>query len=264
MRERLADLARRLVEVDGVLAVALGGSRARGTNRPDSDWDVGIYYRQPLDVDGLRAVAAAAGFAGELTESGAWGPWVNGGGWLTHSGEHVDWLYRDVDRAAGIVADCRAGRYEIGVQAGHPLGFYSHGYAGEVALCQVLADPTGELTALRAETARYPVRLGEALVRGAWEAEFLVDVAGKGDASYVAGCLFRAVGVLTHALHGRAGQWLINEKGMVQSAGRLPGAPADFAARATRLLAAVGTTPAEIGRTLVMARELVTETTGTF
>jgi hypothetical protein len=264
MRGRLVDVARRLVEVDGVRAVALGGSRARGTNRPDSDWDVGIYYRQPLDIDGLRAVAAAAGFAGELTEPGAWGPWVNGGGWLTHSGEPVDWLYRDFDRAARIAADCRAGQYEIGVQAGHPLGFYSHAYAGEIALCQVLADPTGELTALRAETAHYPARLGEALVRGAWEAEFLIGVAGKGDASYVAGCLFRAVGVLAHALHGRAGQWLINEKGMVQSAGRLPGAPADFAVRATRLLAAVGTGPAEIRGTLAAARELMAETIGTF
>jgi hypothetical protein len=264
MGARLADLAGRLVGIDGVLAVALGGSRARGTNRPDSDWDVGIYYRQPLDVDGLRAVAAAAGFAGEVTGLGAWGPWVNGGGWLTHGGEHVDWLYRDYDRAVKIAADCRAGRYEIGVQAGHPLGFYSHAYAGEVALCQVLADPSGHLTALRAELASYPVRLGEALVRGAWEARFLVDVAGKGDASYVAGCLFRAIGVLAHAVHGRAGQWLINEKGMVQAAGRLPGAPADFAARANRLLGAVGTGPAEIRETLAAARELVTETIGAF
>jgi predicted nucleotidyltransferase len=264
MHERLVEVAGQLVEVDGVLAVALGGSRARGTNRPDSDWDVGVYYRQSLDVHGLRAVAAAAGFAGELTEPGTWGPWVNGGGWLTHGGEHVDWLYRDFDRAARIAADCRAGRYEIGVQAGHPLGFYSHAYAGEVALCRVLADPTGELTALRTETTDYPVRLGEALVRGAWEAQFLVDVAGKGDASYVAGCLFRAVGVLAHALHGRAGQWLINEKGMAQSAARLAGAPADFAARANRLLGAVGTGPAEIRDTLAVARELVTETIGGF
>jgi Nucleotidyltransferase domain len=260
VRERLADLAGRLVEVDGVVAVALGGSRARGTHRPDSDWDVGIYYRRRLDVEGLRAVAAAAGFAGELTEPGAWGPWVNGGGWLTAGGEHVDWLYRDFGRAAGIAADCRLGRYEVGVQAGHPLGFYSHAYAGEVALCRVLADPGGELAALRDETAHYPVRLGEALVRGAWEAQFLVDVAAKGDAGYVAGCLFRAVGVLAHALHGRARRWLINEKGMLESAGRLPGAPDDFAGRANRLLGAVGTGPSELRATLAAARALVRET----
>jgi hypothetical protein len=263
MLQRLVDVAMRLVEVDGVVAVSLGGSRARGTNRPDSDWDIGVYYRQPLDLDGVRAVAGAAGLTGELTELGGWGPWVNGGGWLTYGDERVDFLYRDFSRAVGIAADCRLGQYEIGVQAGHPLGFYSHAYAGEVALCRVLADPTGELTALRAETAQYPVRLGDALIRGAWEAEFLVDIAGKGDASYVAGCLFRAVGVLAQAMHGKAGRWLVNEKGMVHSAGRLPGAPPDFAGRANRLLGAVGTSAPAMRDTLAAARALVTETIGT-
>jgi Nucleotidyltransferase domain len=264
MFERLVDLAARLVEVDGVVAVSLGGSRARGTNRPDSDWDLGIYYRGELHVEGLRVAAGQAGFAGELTGLGGWGPWVNGGGWFTSGDEHVDFLYRDLDRVVGIVADCGAGRYEIGVQAGHPLGFYSHAYAGEVALCRVLADPAGELTALRAQTANYPAPLGEALVRGAWEAEFLVNVAGKGDASYVAGCLFHAVGVLVHAMHGKAGRWLINEKGMVESAARLPGAPEDFAGRVNRLLGAVGTSPAGTRDTLAAALALVTETTSTF
>ncbi|HEY8344648.1 MAG TPA: nucleotidyltransferase domain-containing protein [Bacillota bacterium] len=28
----------------GVVSVVLGGSRARGTNRPDADIDIGIYY----------------------------------------------------------------------------------------------------------------------------------------------------------------------------------------------------------------------------
>jgi predicted nucleotidyltransferase len=259
MLDRLAGVAGRLVGVDGVVAVSLGGSRARGTHRPDSDWDVGVYYRDRLDVDGLRAAASEAGFAGELTEPGGWGPWVNGGGWLTYRGEHVDWIYRDIDRVGRIVADCRAGRYEIGVQAGHPLGFYSHVYAGEVALCQVLADPTGSLAALRDELPDYPVRLAEALVRGAWEAEFLVQVAAKGDASYVAGCLFRAVGVLAHAMHGKARRWLLNEKGMVESAGRLPGAPEDFTGRVNRLLGAVGTARDETRETLAAARALVTE-----
>jgi hypothetical protein len=260
----LADLAGRLVEVDGVVAVSLGGSRARGTNRPDSDWDVGIYYRGPLDIARLQAVAGRAGLAGELTGLGRWGPWVNGGGWLRHGDDHVDFLYRDLDRVARIAADCRAGRYEIGIQAGHPLGFYSHTYAGEVALCRVLADPTGSLAVLQADTADYPVRLGEALVRGAWEAEFLVENAAKGDPSYVAGCLFRAVGVLVQAMHGKAGRWLLNEKGMVESAGRLPGAPVDFAARANRLLGAVGTSTPETRATLVTARSLLTETLASF
>ncbi|MBO4204716.1 nucleotidyltransferase domain-containing protein [Micromonospora echinofusca] len=258
------DLPARLVAVDGVVAVALGGSRARGTHRPDSDWDLGLYYRGRLDVDGLRTVAATvADGPVELTGPGGWGPWVDGGGWLRIGGAAVDWIYRDTDRVRSVWADCRAGRYQVGTQPGHPLGFYSHAYAGEVALGRVLADPTGELTALHAATRHYPPALGAALVAAGWEAGFLLDGATKavpaGDSSYLAGCLFRVVGVLVHALHGRAGRWLVNEKGMVDAAGTLPGAPPGFAERAHRLLAAPGRRPDELAASVAEARRLVAD-----
>ena len=37
--------------------LVLGGSRARGTHRPDSDHDIGIYYRGDVDLAGLQALA---------------------------------------------------------------------------------------------------------------------------------------------------------------------------------------------------------------
>ena len=46
----LNEIADRLVAVGGVVGVVLGGSRARGTHRPDSDYDLGLYYRGGLDV----------------------------------------------------------------------------------------------------------------------------------------------------------------------------------------------------------------------
>ncbi len=262
--DALVELADQLVAVGGVVAVALGGSRARGTHRPDSDIDLGLYYRGPLDVAALRALAGQrADEPVEITEPGGWGPWVDGGGWLTVRGWRVDWIYRDLDRVHRVWDDCRHGRYEVGTQAGHPLGFYSHAYAGEVALCRVLADPTGELADLRARTGRYPPALGGALVRGLWEADFAVGLAGYGaagaDPTYAAGCLFRAVGVACHALHGHARRWLINEKGMVASAGALPGAPPGFAGRAHALLADVGASPDRVARTVAQAHELVAQ-----
>ena len=58
--------------------------------------------------------------------------------------------------------------------------------------------------------ATYPVALGHALVAGLWEAGFALDIARKAasraDTTYVAGCLFRAVLLCAHALHGRAGR----------------------------------------------------------
>ena len=124
-----------------MVGVVLGGSRAIGAHRPDSDVDLGLHYRGGLAVAALRALAGeVADQVLGISEIGGWGPWVNGGAWLVVDGTRVDWIYRDTDRVAAIWAECRAGRYELGVQAGHPLGYYSHVYPGEVALCHVLAD----------------------------------------------------------------------------------------------------------------------------
>ncbi|MER7846363.1 nucleotidyltransferase domain-containing protein [Kitasatospora sp. NPDC096077] len=258
--ERIASMARQLAEVPGVVGVMLGGSRARGEHRPGSDWDLGVYYRGAPDLAALRALA---GPEVEVAGPGGWGPWVNGGAWLRVDGVAVDWILRDLDRVERVWADCRAGRYEVGVQAGHPLGFWSPCYPGEVALGRVLADPAGELTALKARTARYPEPLREALTAGAWEAGFLVDVAAKGaargDVLYVSLCLSRAVGVLVQALYARDRRWCLNEKGALAVAEQLPGVPADFGSRVRRLLGSAGEGPEALTATVERARELVGE-----
>ena len=45
MNDKAQTIADRLGQIDGVVAVVLGGSRARGTASPDSDIDLGIYYQ---------------------------------------------------------------------------------------------------------------------------------------------------------------------------------------------------------------------------
>ena len=263
---RILSTADRLVRIPGVVAVVLGGSRAIGAHRPDSDVDLGLYYRAPLDAAALRALAdEVADEVLGLVEPGGWGPWVDGGAWLVQGGTRVDWIYRDLDRVAAIWTGCQAGRYEIGVQAGHPLGYYSHAYPGEVALCRVLADPTGAVAGLRAETQRYPDALGNALVAAVWEPELLLHSAAghgaaAGDAFFTAGCLFRAIGVVAHALHGNHRRWVTTEKRLLAGAGQLPAAPPGFAARAHAILGRLGTTPDEIAAAVAAARELVADT----
>jgi hypothetical protein len=180
-------------------------------------------------------------------------------------GQPVDWLYRDVGRVQASWRDAQQGRYRFHAQVGHPLGVPDFAYVGEVALGVVLADPTGVLTRLHEDAVRYPAALSEALVAGLWEATFLLDgarkTAGRGDAVHVAGCLFRVVGICVHALYGRAGRWLVNEKGSVAAAGRLTVAPHDFAARAAALLGHLGTSPAQLGAAVDGAAALVEATT---
>ncbi len=166
--ERLVEIANRLAEVGGVVGVCLGGSRATGTHRPDSDYDLGLYYRPPLDTAALRLLAAElTGGPVEVTEPGGWGPWVDGGGWLTVDGHRVDWIYRDLDRVHRIWQRCQAGKFEVGAQVGHPLGFYSHVYVGELAVGRVLADPGGELRTMQEQVGHYPEALRDALLANA-------------------------------------------------------------------------------------------------
>src|SRR3954453_17327969 len=103
------ELIARLTRIPGVVAVTLGGSRATNTQRPDSDWDFGLYYRGTIDPDDLRAL----GYDGHVVPPGEWGRVMNGGGWLDVDGVAVDVLYRDLDAVLHWAAEADAGRYEV-------------------------------------------------------------------------------------------------------------------------------------------------------
>ncbi|MEO7236377.1 MAG: nucleotidyltransferase domain-containing protein [Lapillicoccus sp.] len=263
----LAGLAGRLVTVDGVVGVVLGGSRARGAHHEGSDVDLGIYYRGDLDVAALAAIARdVGGPEAEITRPGEWGPWVDGGGWLVVDGVHVDWIYRDVDRVQEAWTRAHRGTYDWNAQAGHPLGVPDFAYVGELALAVVLADPEGELAGMR-EAFVYPAALATALVQNLWEAHFLVTLAGKatsrGDAAYVALCLGRALLLCAHALHGHDRRWLVNEKGAIATAGELPSAPEGFARRAQEVLGGLGTGPSDLDDSVARARRVVEDVAST-
>src|SRR5437667_418154 len=63
---RMEWLAERLAGLEGVVAVALGGSRAQGTHGTDSDWDFGLYCRGTIDPEAIRAL----GYSGEVALPG--------------------------------------------------------------------------------------------------------------------------------------------------------------------------------------------------
>ena len=128
-------LAARLAEIPGVEAVALGGSRASGAARPDSDWDFGLYYRGTIRADDVRAL----GFEGTVVEPGEWGRLINGGAWLTVDGRRVDLLYRDLDFVCHWTREAAAGRYERDHVEGYLAGMPTYVLAGELALAKVLS-----------------------------------------------------------------------------------------------------------------------------
>ena len=58
---RVEHLAPILARIPGVVAVALGGSRASGLAIAGSDWDFGLYYRGRIDTDAIRALGYPGG-----------------------------------------------------------------------------------------------------------------------------------------------------------------------------------------------------------
>ena len=154
----------------------------------------------------------------QVTEVGGWGPWIVGGGWLTIGGQKVDLLYRQIESVERVIRECREGRVSMDCQPGHPHGFYSAIWVGEVALCRPLSDSRGAIARLKAMTAPYPEALREALIRRfQWEILFSIENARtalrKGDATYIAGCGFRSLARAAQVLFAVNRNYLINEKG---------------------------------------------------
>jgi hypothetical protein len=205
-------IADRLAAIPGVVAVTLGGSRATNTAVEDSDWDFGLYYRGRLDPAHIEAL----GWPGRVFAPGEWGKVINGGAWLTIGGTKVDLIYRDLDEVLHWTAAAEDGQFEIHRQIGYVAGIATYVLAGELALGKVLA---GDLP-----RPRYPPRLRETAPT-AWSrlaAGALHFAAVHGRRADTAACLANLCQAVLATAQGQlaaAGEWVLNEKRLVQRAG---------------------------------------------
>ena len=201
-----------LTALPGLVAVTLGGSRATGTERPDSDWDLGLYYRERFDVGQLRRL----GYPGQFAAPGQWGRIMNGGAWLTVDGAPVDLLLRELGQIGGWQRDAELGRFDIDNVEGHVAGLPTYVVVGELALGRVLF---GGLPSVR-----FPPALQQAApARWRWVAAFSLFYAakhaGRGDAVAAMGMIARAATQVAHARMCEQAQWVLNEKGLLARAG---------------------------------------------
>ena len=251
---RISDLcervAARLGKIDGIEAVALGGSWSRGTARADSDIDLGLAYDgdHPFSIAELCEAARELDdrhLDGLLTPIGAWGPGVNGGGWLLIEGNHVDFLYRDLNRVREVVARCVAGDMDAMYQLGHPMGFQNQIWVGETHFCRPIFDRSGKLAQLKAIVAEYPEKMRTALVRkhlfdSAFHLEIADKPAARGDVAYVAQCLTTATGFMTLVLYALNRRFYMNEKGAFLESAGFAIRPAQFHRSIGEILGAIG------------------------
>jgi predicted nucleotidyltransferase len=210
----LDHVADRLGELPGVEAVTLGGSRAEGRHRPDSDWDFAIYYRSHFDPQTLRDI----GWPGEVSDVGGWGGGVfNGGAWLEIDGRRSDVHYRDLDTIDREIAAAQEGRFRIEPLMFHLAGIPSYLVLAELAVKQVLR---GQLP-----TPDYPAALRERAPQVWWDrAERTFGYARVNHAPYgrlaqCAGLVAQAASQAAHAVLAARGQWVTNEKMLLTRAG---------------------------------------------
>jgi len=208
--EHVADALHRLPGVDGV---ALGGSRAQGAHRPDSDWDIAVYYRRGFDPASIRRL----GWPGEITDLGGWGPMFNGGGKLAVDGRLIDIHYRDLRLIERIHDDASRGEFTI-----EPLLFHQAGLPSYLLLAEL-----GVNRRLRGQMPRwdYPDALRVTAPRIWWQrAELTLLYAEEGHArrgrvAQCAGLLSEAACDAAHAILAHRGEWVTNEKRLLDKAG---------------------------------------------
>jgi hypothetical protein len=131
-------------------------------------------------------------------------------------GEPVDVLLRDLDVIDEWWRDAQAGRFDIDNVEGHIAGLPTCTPLGEIALSRRLVGELPEVA--------YPDALRTAAgQRWRWNSAFSLlfaeQYAERGDGVLAAGMMARATVQAAHAVLAERGEWVLNEKRLVDAAG---------------------------------------------
>lgn len=265
----LDQMAAALCAVPDVVAIALGGSHARGTFGPDSDLDIGLYYREasPFAIADIAGIARRFSARGTptVTEFYAWGPFVNGGAWIDNAVCRIDILYRNLDQLARVVRAAHHGSWEHNFDQQPPFGFRTITTLGEISCCKPLHDPGNVLAPLKAAVAKFPSPLRQRVVADMlWGADFSFgfarNFARAGDVPNTVACMTRIFHYLVQALYALNEVYFLNDKRVLQEIATFATRPADFAARISAVLGRPGNDADTLSKSIVVLREIFDET----
>lgn len=240
----------KLSSLSCIEGIVLGGSRARGTHTEDSDIDIGIYYNsESIDLTAINQLATELDDerrSNLVVPPGAWGDWVNGGGWLVINGYHVDLILRDIKRVEQIIKDTEKGVVTANYQTGHPHGYISAMYRGELAISKVQYANDENFYELKKQAEHYSTTLQKGLTEFfMFEAGFSLMFAenniDKDDVSYVCGHCFRSISCLNQVLFAVNREYCINEKKAVKMIEDFKIKPSDYKERVAKVISLIST-----------------------
>ena len=145
--ETVVAVCRRLPNAE---AVNLGGSRARGDFRPDSDWDFAVYYRERSTLRPFEEL----GWPGRVFRPFEWGQVMYGGAVFDLDGRHFDIHFRNLDVVEHWTREANEGRFEVHILGFHLAGIPTYMFPGELAAAGTCgANCRDRATPMRSERA---------------------------------------------------------------------------------------------------------------
>jgi len=207
--QSVTELVDILIDMPGTVAVVLGGSRAVRSDDEASDWDLGVYYRGEIDLTALSAF-------GTVFPPGSWGRVMNGGAWLECEGKKVDVILRDLDVVEYWTRRAQEGEFDRDALLGYLAGIPTYTLSAELASCLPLRG--------HVEAVSFPPKLAAA-APAVWRfcrsfsLEYARMHAKRGNVAGVAGQAAAAVMEEAHAISCERGQWVCNEKRLIEAAG---------------------------------------------
>lgn len=240
----------KLSSLSFIEGIVLGGSRARGTHTEDSDIDIGIYYHsESFDLDTINQLAAELDDehrSNLIAPPGAWGNWINGGGWLIIQGHHVDLILRDIKRVEHVMKDTNQGIVTANYQTGHPHGYISAMYRGELGISKILYAKSDSFCELKKQAETYPSALQKGLAEffmfeAGFSLMFAKDNIDKDDLSYVCGHCFRSISCLNQVLFAVNREYCINEKKAVRMIEDFKIKPSNYKERVDKVISLMST-----------------------
>ncbi len=192
-------------------AVNLGGSRARGDHRLDSDWDFAVYYRGAIDVSPFETL----GWPGQVFRPFEWGQVMYGGAVFDVDGRHFDIHYRNLDVVEHWSQEAAEGRFEVYMLGFHLAGIPTYMLMGELAISRGLWGEVPKPTYPEALRHKAP---GIWLERARRELDYARYWVATENPVNCAGALAKVAMQTAHARLAHRGIWALNEKRMLELA----------------------------------------------